>query len=91
MAETEASSSAAPPPEDLTVNISIVSPSVTVNAPLNFRGLSPATTIGQLKQKIRDVLDSNPSNEQQRLIHQGKLLARETDTLLELFGEQRVS
>lgn len=91
MAEEPPSSSSASAPEDLSVNISIVSPSLSVNAPLNFPGLSPSTTIDQLKQKVRDALDSKPTNEQQRLIHQGKLLARETETLLDVFGEQKVS
>lgn len=91
-AEATSSSSAAPPSEEnpLSVNIAIVSPSVAVNAPLNFPGLPASTTVAQLKERIRDSLDAKPSNEQQRLIHQGKLLSREIDTLLEVFGEQKV-
>lgn len=93
MAEDVPSSSGAPsqgetPP---TVNISIISPSLAVNAPLNFTGLAASTTVGQLKEKIREALDARPANEQQRLIHQGKLLNRETETLLDVFGEQKVA
>lgn len=88
MADEGLSSTA--PQEDLSVNISIVSPSVSVNAPLHFPGLPPSTTLAQIKQKVREALDSKPSNEQQRLIHQGKLLSREDQTLLDVFGEQRV-
>lgn len=87
----EAPSSSTGPQEDLAVDVSVVSPSVSVNAPLHFPRLLPSTTIGQVKQKIRDSLDSKPSNEHQRLIHQGKLLGREQDTLLQVFGEQKVS
>ncbi|POS79381.1 ubiquitin family protein [Diaporthe helianthi] len=92
MAEDEPSSSSAPaqgeaPP---TVNISIISPSLAVNAPLHFNGLAASTTVGQLKEKIRESLDARPANEQQRLIHQGKLLNRETETLLDVFGEQKL-
>lgn len=92
MAEDVPSSSGAPsqgenPP---TVNISIISPSLAVNAPLNFTGLAASTTVGQLKEKIREALDARPANEQQRLIHQGKLLNRETETLLDVFGEQKL-
>lgn len=92
MAAEATSSSAAPPSEgdSLSANISIVSPSVAVNAPLNFPGLPASTTVAQLKERIRDALDSKPNNEQQRLIHQGKLLSRENDTLLDIFGEQKV-
>lgn len=86
----EASSSSAPPSEELSVNIAIVSPSLSANTPLNFPGLPASTTIGQLKQRIRETLDSKPSNDRQRLIHQGKLLARENETLLDVLGEQRV-
>lgn len=85
----EASSSTAPQ-GDLSVNISIVSPSMSVNAPLYFPSLPPSTTLAQIKQRVRDALDSKPSNEQQRLIHQGKLLSREDQTLLDVFGEQKV-
>ncbi|CAN8095172.1 unnamed protein product [Discula destructiva] len=90
MADEAPSSSTADPQDDLAVNISVLSPSVTVNTNLNFPSLPPSTTIGQVKQKIRDALDSKPSNANQRLIHQGKLLAREQDTLLEVFGEQKL-
>lgn len=72
------------------MNIAIVSPSLSANTPLNFPGLPASTTIGQLKQRIRDALDSKPTNDRQRLIHQGKLLARENESLLEVLGEQRV-
>ncbi|KAL1866353.1 hypothetical protein Daus18300_006817 [Diaporthe australafricana] len=91
MAEDAPSSSNAQAPGEnpLAVNISIISPSLAVNAPLNFIGLPASTTIGQLKEKIREMLDAKPANEQQRLIHQGKLLNRESETLLDVFGEQK--
>ncbi|KAF3770650.1 hypothetical protein M406DRAFT_336270 [Cryphonectria parasitica EP155] len=93
MADETGSSSAAPPSpppqEELSVNISIVSPSPSVDEALRFPGLPASTTVAELKEKIRDVLESKPTNEQQRLIHQGKLLAREQDTLLQMLGEQR--
>lgn len=92
MAEDAPSSSNAPFPGENppTVNISIISPSLAVNAPLNFTGLPASTTVGQLKEKIREALDAKPANEQQRLIHQGKLLNRESETLLDIFGEQKL-
>lgn len=92
MAEDAPSSSSAPSPGEKppAVNISIISPSLAVNAPLNFTGLPASMTVGQLKEKIREALDAKPANEQQRLIHQGKLLNRESETLLDVFGEQKV-
>lgn len=87
----DAASSSTPSQEDLSVNIQILSPSTSVNAPLHFPSLQPSTTVAQIKQKVRDALGFKPTNEQQRLIHQGKLLSREDQTLLEVFGEQKVN
>ncbi|KAK0635708.1 hypothetical protein B0T17DRAFT_53448 [Bombardia bombarda] len=69
------------------VNLQIVSPSVGVNT-LSFPGLAAATTVRELKEKIRDVLPSRPAHDQQRLIHRGRLLARDSDTLQTVFGEE---
>ncbi|KAI9155243.1 hypothetical protein HJFPF1_07824 [Paramyrothecium foliicola] len=78
---------AAVPADALTVNLQIVSPSVGVNRPLLFPGLPGKTTIKQLKEKIRQTLPLQPADENQRLIHRGRALIRETDTLLEIFGQ----
>ncbi|KAH8127831.1 ubiquitin carboxyl-terminal hydrolase L5 [Trichoderma asperellum] len=71
-----------PPP----VNLQVLSPSVGVNRPLMFPGLSAATTIKQLKEKIRQSLPLRPSDENQRLIYRGRALLHETDTLLDVIG-----
>ncbi|KAJ4856434.1 hypothetical protein T069G_09802 [Trichoderma breve] len=68
------------------VNLQVVSPSVGVNRPLLFPGLAAATTIKQLKEKIRQTLPLRPSDENQRLIYRGRALLRETDSLLDVFG-----
>ncbi|KAH6889921.1 hypothetical protein B0T10DRAFT_404213 [Thelonectria olida] len=73
-------------PSLLTVNLQVVSPSVGVNRPLMFPGIVAATTIKQLKEKIRQLLPSRPADENQRLIHRGRAIVRETDTLLDIFG-----
>lgn len=72
------------------VNLQIVSPSVGVGN-LRFPDLPAATTVQQLKEKIRDSLQSRPADDHQRLIHRGRLLARDTDTLQQVFGEEAVS
>ncbi|EAA32234.2 hypothetical protein GE21DRAFT_7256 [Neurospora crassa] len=74
----------------LLVNIHFVSPSEGVPDDLDFQGLPAATTVGQLKDKIRDVLPMHPAHDEQRIIHQGRLLARESDTLLDVFGEDKL-
>ena len=74
----------------LVVNLQIVSPSVGVGN-LRFPDLPATTTVQQLKEKIRESLAWRPADDHQRLIHRGRLLARATDTLQDVFGEESVS
>ena len=78
-------------PDPPSFTLVIVSPSTGVTSPLTFPQLAATTTVSQLKAKIRDALPSKPLNEGQRLIHRGRLLARETESMLEIFGEETVS
>ncbi|KAK4044855.1 hypothetical protein C8A01DRAFT_42464 [Parachaetomium inaequale] len=83
-------SSAPPGPQDdapVVVNLQIVSPSAGVGS-LRFPDTPAATTVQQLREKIRESLASRPADDQQRLIHRGRLLARDTDTLQDVFGEE---
>jgi hypothetical protein len=77
-------------PEALSLTLNIVSPSVGVPQPFTFPQLPATTTVKQLKAKIRDVLPSKPADESQRLIKGGRMLGRETDTMLEVFGQETV-
>lgn len=70
--------------------LQVVSPSVGVAGPLSFRQLPSGTTVKQLKEKIRESLPMRPADDQQRLIHRGRLLAREDETMLEIFGQETV-
>jgi hypothetical protein len=74
----------------LTLNLQVVSPSVGVNGPLSFLGIPATTTVGQLKERIRDTVTARPTADQQRLIHRGRLLSRDTDTLQDVFGVETV-
>ncbi|KHO00937.1 Ubiquitin family protein [Metarhizium album ARSEF 1941] len=74
------------PAQELLVNLKIVSPSVCVNGPLLFPDLPAVTTIKQLKDRIRQALPLRPADENQRLIHRGRALLRESDNLLDVFG-----
>ncbi|KJZ79352.1 hypothetical protein HIM_01503 [Hirsutella minnesotensis 3608] len=74
------------PPEQLVVNLQVVSPSVGVNRPLLFPDLPATTTIKLLKDKIRQTLPLRPADENQRLIHRGRALVRDSDSLLDVFG-----
>lgn len=78
-------------PDPPAVNLQVLSPSVGVNRPLMFPGLSSSMTIKQLKEKIRESLPLRPSDENQRLIYRGRALLHETDTLLDVIGADVVS
>ncbi|TFA99807.1 hypothetical protein CCMA1212_008050 [Trichoderma ghanense] len=70
------------------VNLQVVSPSVGVSRPLLFPGLPAATTIRQLKERIRQSLPLRPSDEHQRLIYRGRALVRDADSLQDIFGAE---
>ena len=87
-AETQTTGEEIPGPLRFTLHV--VSPSVGVSGPLNFEGLPATTTVKELKGRIRDVLPSKPQDENQRLIHRGRMLGREAETMLEIFGQETV-
>jgi hypothetical protein len=74
-----------------TINLQVLSPSVGVTRPLLFPSLAVSTTVKQLKDKIRQTLPLRPADENQRLIHRGRAIVRESDTLLDIFGADVVS
>jgi hypothetical protein len=77
-------------PQELTVNLQIVSPSVRVTRPLQFDSLPSMTTVKQLKEMIREILPFRPADDKQRLIHRGRALLNESETLLDIFGAEAV-
>jgi hypothetical protein len=77
-------------PKPSVFTLQVVSPSVGVSSPLSFPHLAATTTIKELKAKIRDALPSKPTDDHQRLIHRGRMLGRETETMLDVFGQETV-
>ncbi|KAI9795518.1 MAG: hypothetical protein M1833_006989 [Piccolia ochrophora] len=67
-----------PPP---VISLQILSPSTEIPNPLSFDRLPTATTIAELKERIRDSTPTRPAIERQRLIHRGRLLGSGSDTL----------
>ncbi|KAI1180839.1 hypothetical protein F4777DRAFT_174644 [Nemania sp. FL0916] len=80
---SSASSATATEPEQITLQI--LSPSVNVPHPIILT-VPVTTNVRQLKEKLRHSITTNPPNDAQRLIHRGRLLARDDETMLELFG-----
>lgn len=74
-------------PETCSFTLQIVSPN---SGPLSFPRLPATTTVKELKAKIREALPSKPSDEHQRLIYRGRMVARETDTMMDIFGREAV-
>lgn len=97
MASEAPSSTAHPAPQaasdHLSVNLQVLSPSTAASSsrPLVFPGLAAATTVRQLKEKIRQALPLKPTDAQQRLIYRGRPLQQDGDTLLSVLGEEVVS
>ncbi|KAI0552225.1 hypothetical protein F4679DRAFT_536433 [Xylaria curta] len=85
--EPASSPAAAATSEPGQFTLQILSPSVNVPQPL-FLTLSVTTTVRQLKERIRGCVDTKPPDDAQRLIHRGRLLARDSETMLELFGDE---
>ncbi|KAI1438218.1 hypothetical protein GGR50DRAFT_640468 [Xylaria sp. CBS 124048] len=76
-----------PTEEPSQFTLQILSLSDNVPQPLVFENLPVTTTVQELKERIRDCVSTNPPNDAQRLIHRGRLLVREAETMLELFGQ----
>ena len=68
----------------------VLSPSADVPNKITFPDVPVSATVGELKTKICNAVDSRPSPERQRLIYQGKPLMRDTNTLKEIFTEETV-
>ncbi|KAF4994041.1 hypothetical protein FGRMN_6075 [Fusarium graminum] len=73
-----------------TITVQVLSPSVGVNRPLLFPSLAASTTVNQLKDKIRQSLPLRPADDHQRLIHRGRAIVRESDTLADIFGPDAI-
>ncbi|RDW71287.1 hypothetical protein BP6252_07850 [Coleophoma cylindrospora] len=78
-------------PEPTTFTLNVVSPSAGVSGPLVFPHLLASTTVQQLKARIRDALPTRPTDESQRLIHRGRMLGREAETMTEIFGSDTLA
>ncbi|KAL5354808.1 hypothetical protein ACLOAV_000898 [Pseudogymnoascus australis] len=88
MATTIAANNDAPAPQTFTLHI--ISPSLGSHGPFSFPNLPTATTVQQLKAKIRERVHTKPHNDHQRLIHRGRQLT-EVETMADIFGQETLS
>src|SRR5690242_16146074 len=76
---------------EVLVNLKILSPSSEVESDINLVDLPAATTNQDLRQRIRNEIESRPTVDRMRLIYRGRVIMRDTDTLLDVFGLNNVS
>ncbi|SPN98823.1 uncharacterized protein DNG_01864 [Cephalotrichum gorgonifer] len=74
--------------DQLSINLKVISPSLS--QPLLLSDLPAASTIQQLKERIRQELPTRPADNQQRLIYRGRMVNRAEEKLLGLFGEDMI-
>ncbi|KAI9766912.1 MAG: hypothetical protein M1840_006209 [Geoglossum simile] len=72
------------------ISVSILSPSTELPHQLSFTCVPTSSTVGELKQRIRDAVPSRPELGRLRLIHRGRMLSRDTDTMSDVFGPTAV-
>ncbi|CAD0111840.1 unnamed protein product [Aureobasidium uvarum] len=70
-----------------TLSLRILSPSAEVGDGLDMADVPIDTTIAALKAMLTDLIPSNPQPDRMRLIHFGRFLADDNETLAHLFGE----
>ncbi|KAH0543252.1 hypothetical protein FGG08_002416 [Glutinoglossum americanum] len=83
-------STTSPSPRVPSISISILSPSTELPRPLSFPCVPTTSTVGDLKRRIRDAVPSRPELKRLRLIHRGRMLSRDTDTMSDVFGPTEV-
>ncbi|KAI1771858.1 hypothetical protein F4818DRAFT_428092 [Hypoxylon cercidicola] len=74
--------------DSATFTLHIISPSVGIPQPLALQDLPVDTTVKQLRERIRNAVSTRPTDQAQRLIHRGRLLGRDTETMTEVFGQE---
>ncbi|KAF2492166.1 hypothetical protein BU16DRAFT_542081 [Lophium mytilinum] len=82
--------SAAPPAEQTFIDLKVLSPSTEVDGDMYFKELPASTTVAQLKLKIKDLIATKPAVERMRLIYRGRVMAKESDTMTDVFGRDEI-
>jgi hypothetical protein len=75
---------------DALIDLKVLSPSPEVEGDLFFKSIPAVTTVGELKLKIRDKIVTRPAIERMRLIYRGMAMARDKDSMFEVFGRDNL-
>ncbi|KAF2816125.1 uncharacterized protein BDZ99DRAFT_458028 [Mytilinidion resinicola] len=82
--------SAAAPAEQTFIDLKVLSPSTEVDGDMFFKQLPASTTVAELKLKIKDQIAAKPAVERMRLIYRGRVMAKESDTMTDVFGRDEI-
>ncbi|KAI9675641.1 MAG: hypothetical protein M1817_001008 [Caeruleum heppii] len=77
-----------PPPQF--IQIQVLSPSEDAPIRLPHPPITPHLTVAELKGRLQDALSSRPAPDHQRLIYRGRMLSRNEETMLNIFGQPAV-
>jgi hypothetical protein len=79
------------PAESTTIDLRVLSPSPGIpQEGLSFPNTPASITAGDLKRMIQNAVESAPEPARQRLIYRGRVVARDTDILSDVFGRDQV-
>ncbi|MCJ1353357.1 MAG: hypothetical protein MMC33_003343 [Icmadophila ericetorum] len=73
------------------ITLYVLSPSTEVPNRLTFPDTPVSTTIGELKQKIQEIVATKPAPERQRLIYRARPLVQDSATLEDVFGREAIA
>jgi hypothetical protein len=75
---------------DALIDLKVLSPSSEAEGDLFFKSIPAVTTVGELKLKIRDEIVTRPAVERMTLIYRGKAMARDKDSMFEVFDRDNL-
>jgi hypothetical protein len=73
------------------INLKVLSPSAEVQGDINLSDIPASTTVKDLRLRIQNEISTRPATDRMRLIYRGRVVGNESDTLIDVFGEEAVS
>jgi hypothetical protein len=73
------------------INLKVLSPSTDVKGDIYIPDIPASTTVKELRLRLQDEIEGRPATERMRLIYRGRVIAKETDKLVDVFGLENVS
>ncbi|KAF2010843.1 hypothetical protein BU24DRAFT_454394 [Aaosphaeria arxii CBS 175.79] len=74
----------------LEINLKILSPSTEVKGDINLPSIAATTTISELRARLQNEIETRPAVERMRLIYRGRVVANDSDSLINIFGLENI-